>query len=91
MKFKESLLTFKLSFFNFLFYHSQTHIEGLVGQFRYKLGLFICTMKEGLGFLGTMVLASLLVLGTPGLSNDGHVVGLESPLFLAREWTHGAT
>lgn len=78
-------------FFYFLLYHSQTHIEGLVGHFKYKLGIFICTIKEGLGFSGTMVLASPLVLGTPGLSNDGHVVGLESPPFLASEWTHGAT
>ena len=48
-------------------------------------------MEEGLGFLGTMVLALPPILGTPGPSNDGNVVGLGSPLLLAREWTHGAT
>jgi hypothetical protein len=48
-------------------------------------------MEEGLGFLGTMVLASPPILGTPGPSNDGHVVGLGSPPLLAREWTHGTT
>ena len=48
-------------------------------------------MKEGLGFLGTMVLASLLILGTPRPSNDGNVVSLRSPPLLAREWAHEAT
>ena len=47
-------------------------------------------MEEGLGFLGTMVLASPPILGTPGPSNDRNVVGLGSPPLLAREWTHGA-
>jgi hypothetical protein len=65
------------------------HIEGLVGHFIYKLGFFICTMKEGLGFLGIMMFASPPVLGTPGPSNDGHIVGLGSPPLLAREWTNG--
>jgi hypothetical protein len=48
-------------------------------------------MKEGLGFLGSMVLASLPILGTPRSSNDGNIVGLGSPPLLAREWSHGAT
>ena len=48
-------------------------------------------MEEGLGFLGTMVLASPPVLGTPGPSNDDHIVGSGSPPLLAREWTHRAT
>ena len=48
-------------------------------------------MKEGLGFLGTMVLTSPPVLGTLGPSTNGHVVDLGSPPLLAREWTHGAT
>ena len=47
-------------------------------------------MEEGLGFLGTMVLASPPILGIPGPSNDGHIVGLGSPPLLAREWTHKA-
>jgi hypothetical protein len=48
-------------------------------------------MEEGLGFLGTMVLASLPILDTPGPSNDGYIVGLGSSPLHAREWTHGAT
>ena len=48
-------------------------------------------MEEGLGFLGTMVLASPPILGAPGPSNDGHVAALGSPPLLPREWTHGAT
>jgi hypothetical protein len=48
-------------------------------------------MEEGLGFMGSMVLASPPILGTPGSSNDGGVVNLGSPPLLAREWTHGAT
>ena len=60
-------------------------------HFTYELGLSNCTMDEGLEFLGTMVLASPILLGTPRPSNDGHVVGLGSPPFLARKWTHGAT
>ena len=35
------------------------------------------------------MLASPLVLGTLGPSNDGHIVGLGSPPLLTREWTHG--
>jgi hypothetical protein len=38
-----------------------------------------------------MVLASPPILGTPGSSNDGNVVDLGSPPFLAREWTHRGT
>jgi hypothetical protein len=71
--------------------HSQTYIEELVGHFTYKLGLFICNMKEMLGFLGTKVFASPPLLGTPGPLNDGHVVSLGSPPLPAREWTHEAT
>ena len=67
------------------------YIEGLVWHFIYKLRLFICTMEEGLGFLGTMVFASPLVLGTPRPSDNGRVVGLQSPPLLAREWIHEAT
>ena len=38
-----------------------------------------------------MLIASPPILGAPGLSNDGHVAGLELLPLLAREWTHGAT
>jgi hypothetical protein len=48
-------------------------------------------MEGGLGFSGTMVLASPPILGTPRSSNDRNVVGLGSPPLLAREWIHGAT
>jgi hypothetical protein len=48
-------------------------------------------MDEGLGFLGTMVLASSPVLGTLGPLNDRYVVDLGSPRLLAKQWIHGAT
>ena len=38
-----------------------------------------------------MVLASPLILGASGSSNDGHVAGLGFSPLLTRKWTHKAT
>ena len=46
-------------------------------------------MEEGLGFLGTITLTPPPVLGVLTPTN-GHIVGLESPPLLAKEWTHVA-
>lgn len=69
----------------FLFYLSHTHTH----THTHILEVFFSIIKEELGFWGTMVLASPLILDTPAPSTNGQIVGLE--LLLAKKWTHVAT
>jgi hypothetical protein len=48
-------------------------------------------MEEGMGYLGKIVLASPLILGTPSLPTDDEISPLGSSSLPAREWTHSAT